>query len=280
MRYRYDHLKIKINKQMKNLCSILYSALSIFLLTTFFSCQQPGKNVTGSEYMPDMAHSIAYEANTYVYYINNRWGSEDDLYKMVQPRRPVEGTIARGIAGGNLGFAASESHQGIAIQANGSMPYYYTDTEEERTKAMNEILKNPYPISDSGISRGKELYMIYCATCHGDKGDGAGYLVRDDGGKYPVQPANFMLDEFIAASNGRFYHSIIYGKNMMAGYADKLAYEERWQVIHYIRSLQAGFKKLEYSGKVNTFNTIDIPQAKMKAEAISKLSGDGEESLN
>ena len=68
---------------------------------------------------------------------------------------------------------------------------------------------------------------------------GLGYLVREDGGVYPAQPANFLLEEFVQASEGRYYHSIMYGKNVMGGYADKLSYEERWQVIHYIRSLQA-----------------------------------------
>jgi hypothetical protein len=40
----------------------------------------------------------------------------------------------------------------------------------------------------------------------------------------------------------------------MGGYADKLSYEERWQVIHYIRSLQAKEAQLQYSEIQNTFN--------------------------
>ena len=42
----------------------------------------------------------------------------------------------------------------------------------------------------------------------------------------------------------------MYGKNVMGSYKDKISYEERWQVIHYIRSLQAKDKKLEYSEQV------------------------------
>ena len=44
--------------------------LSICLILMVTSCQQPGGNSTGSEYMPDMGHSIAYEANYYNYYYN------------------------------------------------------------------------------------------------------------------------------------------------------------------------------------------------------------------
>ena len=212
------------------------------------SCQQAGVNNPGSEYMPDMGHSIAYEANYYNYYYYNTWGTEDEYYKFAQPGLPVAGTVPRRSNSGSFN-----------IPVQGSVPYYYADTEEERTRAIAEIIDNPLPITDAGLAEGKELYNIFCATCHGDKGDGNGYLLRDDGGKYPVQPANFLLEEHLNASNGRYYHAIMYGKNLMGGYADKISYEERWNVIHYIRSLQAKELKLEYNQLENTLNDIDQP---------------------
>ena len=66
-----------------------------------------------------------------------------------------------------------------------------------------------------------------------------------------------LLDEFVNASNGRLFHAIMYGKNMMGGYKDKLSYQERWQVVHYIRSLQAKDKGLVYNHLENTLNDID-----------------------
>jgi mono/diheme cytochrome c family protein len=229
----------------------------ILLLAFIVSCQQPGKNKTGSEYMPDMAHSVAYEANTYGYYSLNRWGTEEDYYKFASPRLPVKGTIPRGAVA--LG-------SGAAYSTNGSVPYYYADTEEERARATKEIIKNPLPITEKGLAQGKLLYNINCGICHGDKGDGAGFLVRDDG-KYPAQPANLLSDDFINASNGRFYHAIMYGKNVMGNYADKLSYTERWNVIHYIRSLQAGAKSLVYNEKANTLNKIDVAFGTLPKEA-------------
>ena len=47
----------------------------------------------------------------------------------------------------------------------------------------------------------------------------------------------------------------------MGGYADKLSYEERWHVIHYIRSLQAKDRELTYNGQENTLNDIEVPEA-------------------
>lgn len=213
------------------------------------SCSRAGGNETGHEFMPDMAHSVAYEANVYFDYTLNRWDKESvvDRRAMAQPRNPVFGTIARGYAGADASIlSGSYNHNAIAIQANGSVPYYFADTEEERTRAMAEIKTNPFPVTERGLITGKELYDVFCGVCHGEKADGAGYLVRDDGGVYPAQPANLVSDEFIAASEGRFYHGIMYGKNVMGGYSDKLSYEERWQVIHYIRSLQAKVKGLPY----------------------------------
>jgi len=238
---------------------ITFAVIAVLVLA---SCQQPGGNSTGSEYMPDMGHSIAYEANHYNYYSFNTWGGEDDYYKYAKPRVPVSGTVAR------------TSSKGLAIPVQGSTPYYYGDTEEERNRAIAELIDNPYPITEAGLATGKEMYNVFCATCHGEKGDGNGYLVRDDGGVYPVQPANFMLDEHINASNGRYYHAIMHGKNLMGNYKDKISTEERWQVIHYIRSLQAKEKKLVYNQLENTLNAIDRPAGleKVVAEVVKDHS--------
>ncbi len=223
----------------------LFFGFLLVMFLTLQSCQQPTGNSTGSEYMPDMAHSIAYESNYYNYYYNNTWGSQDEYYKYAQPRLPVAGTIARG--GSN-----PDADQKV-------VPYYYGNTEEERTRATNELIKSPVKITDAGLKQGKELYNTFCGICHGEKADGAGYLVRDDGGKYPVQPAILNSDEFKAASNGRYYHAIMHGKNLMGAYKGKINFEERWHVIHYIRSLHAKEDGKVYNQFENTLNSYDEP---------------------
>ncbi len=245
----------------------LTAALGIL---SMHACQQAGKNATGSEFIPDMAHSIAYEANVLTNYSLNSWDKESVVSRreLSAPRLPVNGTIPRGyaaVAAHDGVFPSAEAAvrytmeratiggAGVAYTPNGSTPYYYPDTEEGRTAATEQIRYNPFPITEDGLTRGKELYDVFCGICHGEKADGAGYLVRDDGGKYPAQPANLVDEQFLNASNGRFYHAVIYGKNAMGGYADKLSYEERWQVIHYIRSLQAKSQKLQYDEQGNTF---------------------------
>jgi hypothetical protein len=54
----------------------------------------------------------------------------------------------------------------------------------------------------------------------------------------------------------------------MGAYADKLSYEERWQVIHYIRSLQAKDAKLAYNQLENTLNYVDKPAGEAGVQGI------------
>jgi predicted peroxiredoxin len=39
----------------------------------------------------------------------------------------------------------------------------------------------------------------------------------------------------------------MHGKNVMLSHADKLSHDERWKVIHYIRSLQAAKAGVEFT---------------------------------
>ncbi len=249
----------------------MYKLLFALTILAFWQCRPAEGNRTGTEYMPDMAHSIAYEANVNSYYFYHSWGSKEEIAHLSAPRFPVTGTKARGSM---LGYDTTQrfkmltgdlGNNAIATPANGGVPYYYGNTEEERARASKEITSNPVPVSAKGLESGKYLYDVYCGICHGAAGDGAGYLVRDDGGKYPAQPANFLKDEFIAANEGRFYHAIMYGRNVMGSYKDKLSYMERWNVIHYIRSLQATSKKLIYNEKENTFSNSAAVEASRKA---------------
>ncbi|MFK7936309.1 MAG: cytochrome c [Saprospiraceae bacterium] len=250
----------------------------VLTLVVFFAACGVDNSTTGSEYMPDMGHSIAYEANVHTDYYYNTWdkASVKSLKELSVPGEPVAGTVARGYAGDYFASTATErmammeelngEGNGISVPVNGSVPYYYADTDEERLRATAELVDNPFPITADGLARGKELYGLFCAICHGSKG------AANDGiyasGIYPAAPANLVNEEFTAASNGRYYHALMYGKNVMGAYKDKISYEERWQVIHYIRSMQAKEQKLVYSEEGNTLNAaFGVPGASMTAIA-------------
>ncbi|WP_245911525.1 c-type cytochrome [Neolewinella xylanilytica] len=250
--------------------------MSLLFAVLLTACSDAEGEFTGSEYMPDMAHSIAMEANTYNYYYYNTWDDRSTikLGELAYPKYTVDGTVPRGYAGQYIPgmqpprtLDDAESMRGsivdndypnaIAIPTNGHVPYYYDDTPEGREAALADFASNPFPITEEGLVRGGNLYQIFCAICHGEAGDGLGYIYDTDKNpqaKYPAAPASFLRPEFVEASNGRYYHAIMYGYNVMGAYADKMNYEERWQVIHYIRALQARDTETEYNQQVNTLN--------------------------
>lgn len=228
----------------------------------FGACNRAGGEFQGREYMPDMAHSIAYEANVYGYYVNNRWGSIEEYRKAAEPRTPMDGTVAHKATRWN--FRAEKF-------AKMYPKYHYQNTEEDRTLAIQEITENPIKPSAEHeltevLDKGKFLYNTYCATCHGEKGDGNGKLWNNGSGPYKAAPANYLTDDLIKSTDGRYYHAIMHGKNKMLSHADKLSFEERWMVIHYIRSLQAA----KLGGKYDLAAATGINQAPPKAEEEKK----------
>jgi hypothetical protein len=57
---------------MKQIKNYIYVLAAVVIL---YSCSPADGNFAGSEYMPDMGHSVAYEANVYNYYYYNTWDS-------------------------------------------------------------------------------------------------------------------------------------------------------------------------------------------------------------
>lgn len=265
------------------------TVLSFTLAVLLVACDADD-NFTGSEYMPDMAHSLALESNTYNYYYYNTWENEStiELAKLAYPRTTPPGTVPRGYASAYTpGMQApktldeaelmrgsivdGDNLNAISVPTNGHVPYYFSDSDTGRLEAIAQLVDNPFPITDEGMDRAKFLYETFCGICHGNKGNGLGYIYDEDANPnaaYPLAPANFLTDEFKAASNGRFYHAIYYGYNAMGAYKDKIDYEERWQVIHYIRSLQAQDAGAEYNQIVNTLDPAHgTPLADVDAQA-------------
>jgi mono/diheme cytochrome c family protein len=84
------------------------------------------------------------------------------------------------------------------------------------------------------IERGRDRYAIYCTPCHGSLGDGNGITKRYGMGATPT----YHDPRLRTMAEGEIYNTITNGKNTMLPYADKLAPEDRWAVIAYVRALQ------------------------------------------
>jgi mono/diheme cytochrome c family protein len=90
------------------------------------------------------------------------------------------------------------------------------------------------PVDAQLMERGRKLFTINCAPCHGRLGDGKGIVTEYGWGA----PANFHQDKFRQMPEGEIFNTITNGKATMMPYADKLAPKERWAVIAYLRALQ------------------------------------------
>lgn len=191
------------------------------------------------EYMPDMYRSPAVEP--YVDYgeLRGKYSSSEYTDKMTA-RQPVEGTIARGY-----------------------MPYTYKNTPEDYILA-GENVKNPIAHSDEVVKDGEELYGMFCVHCHGKTGQGDGSLIQND--KYPPLPVKFA--EGLDISEGKMFHSITYGKGLMGAHASQLRQEERWKLIHYIRTAFMNEKPVE---KVK--EEVVIENAEAVVEAVEEPEG-------
>lgn len=131
-----------------------------------------------------------------------------------------------------------ENGQQAKLPAPGSIPrgwkpYEYEDTNEGRAAAKEE-LTNPLPYTEENLNQGKRVYTIYCAVCHGDKGDGQGILVQRE----KILGIPSYDDVGRAITEGSVYHVIYYGLNAMGSYAHQTTEEERWQITHYVMSLK------------------------------------------
>ena len=182
-----------------NMSKILKGIAVIILIVGVQSCQKDSR--PNYQFFPQMYESLSYEAY-----------SASELFENDQTALlPPEGTIARGFS-----------------------IYSYENTNEDYDLAKAE-LTNPLDSTMIDLERGKELYDIYCGICHGNKGDGQGYLVKQE----KILGVPSYADPGRNITEGSTYHVIYYGRNAMGSYAGQINEEERWQVTAYVMKLKS-----------------------------------------
>ena len=103
--------------------------------------------------------------------------------------------------------------------------------------AQGEELASPLSGNTPKIlEMGKKAYMNYCVFCHGKNHDGMGTV----GQSFHPLPADLKSPRVTAQSDGALFYAISYGKGRAPYLATTVAVEDRWAVIHYLRSLKGG----------------------------------------
>ena len=183
---------------------IAATVLGLFFLA---SCSHDAQH-PGYEYMPDMYRSPSYET----------YSGNPNFKDSSTARQPVAGTIARGNA---------------VMNDFDMLPYPYRNTLEDYEAAGLNV-KNPLPQTEQSLAEGKALYMNYCTHCHGETGQGEGLFVQHKGPKPPAYNSDALKD----LPEGKMYHTIMYGKNMMGSHASQVTATQRWKIIQYVKTLQ------------------------------------------
>lgn len=128
-------------------------------------------------------------------------------------RMPVEGTVARGF-----------------------IPYPYKGKPDEAAK----YLVNPLLPTKAVLELGKKKFLTFCSPCHGNFGQGNSRLR----GQFP-NPPSLHSDKVRNWPDGSIFHVITEGQNIMPSYQYQLSREERWAVVHYIRTLERALNAKE-----------------------------------
>ncbi len=123
----------------------------------------------------------------------------------------------------------------------GTVPHDYTPYRYaigDSVQAGLELV-NPLPRTQETLARGRAVYGNICIVCHGPEGNGNGSIVPP----FPA-PATLHSDKVRQWSDGRIFHVITRGQNVMPSYASQILPEDRWAVIHYVRALQRSYNPL------------------------------------
>lgn len=180
----------------------IYIPIALLGLLLIGACKDERK--PNYQYMPNMYEPVGYET----------YGEYDFFENGQAAQLPAEGTIPRGW-----------------------QPYDYLDTTEGLINAK-ETLTNPIPVTEENLASGAQLYTVYCAVCHGDKGDGNGILMQRE--KILGIPSYAAPGRLI--NDGGTYHVMMYGLNSMGSYASQTNELERWQIAHHVMNLKAALE--------------------------------------
>lgn len=199
------------------------------------SCGAGGDD-QGTEYAPNMYHSVAYEPYTQI--------TDKDAGRMVTSIDYEDGH-AEFYNSNNLNphkmNMREPAQNTVKRNAQGWLPYRLPN--DSTGLRLSNRLANPFEKTPQVLADGKALYEMYCDHCHGPKGEGNGKVasgVTVDGKEksaYAGVP-NYKSDALRSITEGHIFHVITYGKNLMWPHGSQISPEDRWKIAAYVKELQ------------------------------------------
>jgi len=217
---------------MKTFKNIVIAIVASVCMVSCFNDKKPNY-----QYFPNMYEPVGYQT----------YGAYEVFPDQQEAMWPPEYTVPRGFT-----------------------PYDYENTTEGLELAKTE-LQNPYDVTEENLAAGAQLYTMYCAVCHGDKGDGKGILATRE--KFLGIPS--YADPGRNITLGGIYHVETYGLNAMGSYASQTNEKERWQIAMHVMNLKAALNNepglLEIS---NASVSTDSTQVEAETAGASETSSE------
>jgi mono/diheme cytochrome c family protein len=143
-------------------------------------------------------------------------------------RRPVDGTVARGRLEDDdhyyRGYTTASGDPG----AGGGIHFF-------------EGFPDRVQLSESLLRRGREMYGVYCISCHGATGAGEGpvnlWAIENQGQNW-VAATPLLSDDLRRRPDGYLYNTIRNGTRNMPSFAGQIDTVDRWAIVAYLRTLQ------------------------------------------
>ena len=161
---------------------------------------------------------------------NKPYGKNEFFANGMSMRMPVEGTFAYDGARREWVHPLYDGLSGETTVPSKTDAAFFTGKVDGAEMPTNYFEK----ITPELLARGRERFNISCSTCHGYNGEGGGIIVQRG---FPVA-ASFHVDRLREANDGYFFDVITNGFGRMYSYAARVAPEDRWAIIAYIRALQ------------------------------------------
>ncbi len=144
----------------------------------------------------------------------------------------------------NKNFANGQTAQ---TPPEGTMPVGYDPVTDiypntpEGYQAASTSLHNPLPVNKQTLLEGRTLYLHMCSHCHGEQGKGDGAIVANQ--KFPPPPSYSSGNSSRGGAmkdltDGKIFHTITYGLNLMGPHRTQLNPTERWKIVMYVHELQ------------------------------------------
>lgn len=99
---------------------------------------------------------------------------------------------------------------------------------------QGQALDNPVPSNQTSLERGRHLYLINCAMCHGTRETYLGPV-----GRKLLPPPPSLHDARVRnLSESDVFQRITFGFGRMPAFSKRISFEDRWHIVNYVKTFE------------------------------------------